>query len=74
MSRPESMLIRQKMGVKKEAPLSVVSVLQYCLCAEPGHLPSLVRRGVAMLHAFTIGFRKLKRVVFDFSWLCLVQY
>ena len=47
------------------------SVLQYCLCAESGRLPMLVRWKVAMLRTFTGGFfRKFIRVVFYFSWLC----
>ena len=42
-------------------PLGVVSVLQYCICVESGHLPMAVRRKVAMLRAFTVGFfRKFK--------------
>ena len=39
------------------------------LCAAAGRLPRLVRRKVAMLCAFTIGFQKVLRVTFYFSWL-----
>ena len=48
-------------------PLGVAIVLQYCLCTESGRRPSLARRKIAMLRAFTVGFvRKVIRVVFYF--------
>ena len=49
-----------------------VHLVTVCLLAAAGRLPRLVRRKVAMLHAFSVGFQKVLRVVFYFSWLCLV--
>ena len=82
ISRPVSTLIRQigKAFSSLSTPLGLVTVRLYVavrfvtvrLCAAAGSLPRLVRRKVAMLRAFTVGFKKVLRVVFYLSWLCPV--
>ena len=53
----------------KAAYMLAVHLVTVLLCASVGRLPRLVKRKVAILRAFTVGFQKVLRVVFYFSWL-----
>ena len=53
--------------IEAKGLLGVVQFVNICPCAKAEQVPKLVKRKVAMLHAFTVGF--WKGVVFYFSWL-----
>ena len=65
--------IRKAFSCKNHPSWCSVSFRQYCPCVESMRLPRLVRRKVAMLRAFNVGFRKFIRVVFYCWWLCTVE-
>ena len=68
LERPS--LVKAPLSVQRpSAYMLAVHLVTFRLLAAAGRLLSFVMRKVAMLRSFTVGFWKVLRVVFYFSWL-----
>ena len=68
LERPS--LVKTPLSVQRPSVyMLAVDLVTFRLLAAAGRLLNFVMRKVAMLPAFTVGFQKVLKVVFYFSWL-----